>query len=83
MGWENGSDIFDAVCKEVIDGVREQGLEETIAANILTTLILELQNLGWDNEFEALERNGSWNFVHVAFARQGVMLDGEEVEDEA
>lgn len=83
MGWASGSDIFDAVCKEVRDGVYGQGLEEDVATEILTVLIRELQNLGWDNELEALERNGDWNFVHEAFANQGVMLDGEEDEDEA
>lgn len=80
MGWASGSDIFDPVCKELVQGVRSQGLEEDVAIEILTVLIRELQNHGWDCEAESLGLYQDWTFVHEAFANQGVALDREEDE---
>ena len=83
MGWASGSDIFDAVCEQVVLGVRSQGLEEGVATEILTALIRKLQDHGWDCEAESLGLYQDWTFVHKAFANQGVALDGREDEDEA
>lgn len=82
MGFSSGSDVFNPVANLVIQKVENGVLAETVAQEILISLISGLQSVDWDVEDECLEEFFEYTYIVSAFEAQGITLDDDEDEDE-
>lgn len=78
MGWASANDIFNAVCDEIV-GLTElgNGIYPVDAAQVLTVLIKQLQEHGWDTEGESLGQFKVFPYVVQAFANNDIRLESE------
>ena len=76
MGWTGGNTVFDPVARKA----RELGLTDEQVTGLLTIVIRELQDRGWDTEDESLREFRDDEAIVAAFrAQEIIIVCGEHV----
>lgn len=73
MGWSGANDIVESVIETLCTGITRMEMNESIAKQLLVTLIKKCQEGDWDTEDETLDLFSHVPWVVDAFRECGVM----------
>lgn len=69
MGWASGDQVFDPVARELI----ASGATSDVKQRVLSVLIQQLQERGWDTEGESLGLFADDPAIVAAFRERGIV----------
>lgn len=81
MGWASGGEVFEPVAYALLRGAAMRQCSDTVITDVLSTLIVRLEDRGWDTQDESLGEFQDVPAIVAAFNRVGIQLDTHD-EDE-